>query len=72
MQGPFRISASFAGGNYNGEEVLGLSLTFSKRWITLAPVATAIGLAFKLRGSGRLARRPGHRGIRHYLCPVAS
>ena len=36
-------------GQHNGEEVLGLSLTFSKRWITLAPVATAIGLAFKLR-----------------------
>ena len=36
-------------GEMNGEEVLGLKLTFSKRWITLAPVATVIGLAFKLR-----------------------
>ena len=35
-------------GEYNGEEVLGMKLTFSKRWITLAPVATVIGLAFKL------------------------
>jgi len=35
-------------GEYNGEEVLGMKLTFSKRWITLAPIATVIGLAFKL------------------------
>jgi acyl-CoA dehydrogenase len=36
-------------GEFEGEEVLGLRLTFSKRWITLAPVATVIGLAFTLR-----------------------
>jgi len=36
-------------GEFEGEEVLGLKLTFSKRWITLAPVATVVGLAFKLR-----------------------
>ncbi|WP_019671695.1 acyl-CoA dehydrogenase [Psychrobacter lutiphocae] len=35
-------------GNYQGKQVLGLNMTFSKRWITLAPVATVIGLAFKL------------------------
>lgn len=35
-------------GMHEGEEVLGLRLTFSKRWITLAPVATVVGLAFKL------------------------
>jgi acyl-CoA dehydrogenase len=34
---------------FEGEEVLGLKLTFSKRWITLAPVATVVGLAFQLR-----------------------
>lgn len=36
-------------GEHEGQEVLGLRLTFSKRWITLAPVATVVGLAFKLR-----------------------
>ena len=36
-------------GMHEGAEVLGLSLTFSKRWITLAPVATVVGLAFKLQ-----------------------
>ncbi|BBI61441.1 hypothetical protein HSBAA_27470 [Vreelandella sulfidaeris] len=32
----------------NGEEVLGLRLNFEKRWITLAPIATVVGLAFRL------------------------
>ncbi|NAR70011.1 acyl-CoA dehydrogenase [Acinetobacter haemolyticus] len=35
-------------GNHDGQEVLGLKMNFSKRWITLAPIATVIGLAFKL------------------------
>ncbi len=34
-------------GTYDGKEVLGLRLNFSKRYITLAPVATVIGLAFR-------------------------
>lgn len=32
----------------DGKEVVGLNLNFSKRYITLAPVATVVGLAFKL------------------------
>ena len=36
-------------GEWNGEEVLGMRLTCNKRYITLAPVATVIGLAFKLQ-----------------------
>ncbi|MCB1610729.1 MAG: acyl-CoA dehydrogenase, partial [Xanthomonadales bacterium] len=32
----------------DGQEVLGISLTFEKRYITLAPVASVIGLAFRL------------------------
>lgn len=36
-------------GIHEGEEVVGLRLTFNKRWITLAPVATVVGLAFKLQ-----------------------
>ena len=34
-------------GQWNGEEVLGLRLTWDKRYITLAPVATVLGLAFR-------------------------
>lgn len=36
-------------GEHEGAEVLGIRLNFSKRWITLAPVATVVGLAFQLR-----------------------
>ena len=35
-------------GQHEGEKVLGLRMNFSKRWITLAPVATVVGLAFKM------------------------
>jgi len=35
-------------GMYNGEEVLGLEITWDKRYITLAPIATVLGLAFKV------------------------
>ncbi|MDH5176551.1 MAG: acyl-CoA dehydrogenase, partial [Gammaproteobacteria bacterium] len=41
-------------GMYDGKEVLGLRLNFSKRYITLAPVATVVGLAFKLYDPDRL------------------
>jgi len=34
-------------GNYKGEEVLGLRVTWNKRYITLGPIATLLGLAFK-------------------------
>ena len=34
-------------GTWNGEEVLGFRLDWNKRYITLAPVATLIGLAFR-------------------------
>jgi acyl-CoA dehydrogenase len=37
-------------GPYNGEEdVLGIRVTWEKRYITLGPVATLLGLAFQLR-----------------------
>ncbi len=35
-------------GDWNGEQVLGLKVTWNKRYITLAPVATLIGLAIKV------------------------
>lgn len=36
-------------GEWEGEEVLGIKLNFSKRYITLAPIASLIGLAFQLQ-----------------------
>ncbi len=41
-------------GLYEGREILGVRLNFSKRYITLAPVATVIGLAFRLFDPDRL------------------
>jgi acyl-CoA dehydrogenase len=41
-------------GLWQGQEVLGLKLNFSKRYITLAPVATVIGLAFRMFDPGKL------------------
>jgi len=35
-------------GQWQGEQVLGIRLSFDKRYITLAPVATLIGLAFRM------------------------
>jgi acyl-CoA dehydrogenase len=35
-------------GMHDGKEVIGIRLTWNKRYITLAPVATVLGLAFKL------------------------
>ncbi|MCR8914576.1 acyl-CoA dehydrogenase [Marinobacter panjinensis] len=35
-------------GEFEGKEVLGLRLNFEKRWITLAPIATVVGLAFRM------------------------
>ena len=35
-------------GDYKGKDVLGIRLNFDKRYITLAPVATLVGIAFRL------------------------
>lgn len=35
-------------GTWEGREVIGIRLNFSKRYITLAPIATVVGLAFRL------------------------
>jgi len=35
-------------GSYDGKEVLGMRLNWQKRYITLGPIATVIGLAFQL------------------------
>lgn len=59
-------------GQYQGQEVLGLSMTFSKRWITLAPVATVVGLAFKLHDPDGLLGDPNKTdyGITCALIPA--
>ncbi len=43
-----RSSGVVCRGTYEGRQVLGIRLNWEKRYITLAPVATVIGLAFRL------------------------
>jgi acyl-CoA dehydrogenase len=56
-------------GEFEGKEMLGMRLTFSKRYITLAPVATVIGLAFKLRDPDGLLGENKDLGITCALIP---
>ncbi len=56
-------------GTFEGKEVLGMNLTFSKRYITLAPVATVIGLAFKLHDPDGLLGDKKDLGITCALIP---
>ncbi len=53
----------------DGESVLGVSLTLNKRWITLSPVATLIGLAVQLKDPDGLLNGVGHEGITCLLIP---
>jgi len=56
-------------GQWNGEEILGMRLTFDKRYITLAPVATVIGLAFKMYDPEGLLGDEKELGITCALLP---
>jgi acyl-CoA dehydrogenase len=56
-------------GTYNGEEVLGVRLSFDKRYITLAPIATLVGLAFILKDPDNHLDRGENIGITLALIP---
>jgi acyl-CoA dehydrogenase len=56
-------------GMWGGREVLGLKLNFSKRYITLAPVASVIGLAFRMFDPERLLGGKTDIGITCALIP---
>ncbi|EJG1030914.1 TPA: acyl-CoA dehydrogenase [Vibrio parahaemolyticus] len=57
-------------GEWEGKEVLGMRLTWNKRYITLAPVATVLGLAFKLRDPEGLLGEKEDLGITCALIPT--
>ncbi|BDR13856.1 acyl-CoA dehydrogenase [Vibrio sp. STUT-A11] len=57
-------------GKHNGEEVLGIRLSWNKRYITLAPVATVLGLAFKLQDPDGLLGDKKDVGITCALIPA--
>jgi acyl-CoA dehydrogenase len=58
-------------GTYGGQEVLGIRLNWRKRYITLGPVATLIGLAFRLRDPDRLIGAEEDLGITCALVPAS-
>lgn len=57
-------------GEWQGEQVLGMRLNWNKRYITLAPVATVLGLAFKLYDPDKLLGEKTSLGITCALIPV--
>ena len=56
-------------GKYKGKQVLGIRLNFDKRYITLAPVATIVGLAFRLYDPDGLVGDKKDIGISVALVP---
>ena len=56
-------------GEFEGEEIIGIKLNFSKRYITLAPIATLIGLAFKMYDPDHLIGDTENYGITCALLP---
>lgn len=57
-------------GEYKGEQILGVRLNFEKRYITLAPIATLIGLAFYLHDPQHLLGETVELGITCAIVPA--
>lgn len=60
-------------GEFEGrKDVLGIRLNFEKRYISMAPVATVLGLAFKLEDPEHLLGERSHIGITLALVPATT
>jgi acyl-CoA dehydrogenase len=57
-------------GTYEGREVLGMRMSWRKRYITLSSIATVIGLAFRLRDPDHLLGDREELGITCALVPA--
>ncbi|MGH8126904.1 MAG: acyl-CoA dehydrogenase [Gammaproteobacteria bacterium] len=57
-------------GTWQGKEVVGIRLNWDKRYITLAPIATLLGLAFKLYDPEHLIGEQDEYGITCALVPT--
>ncbi|SHE63918.1 acyl-CoA dehydrogenase [Microbulbifer donghaiensis] len=57
-------------GEYNGEKTLGMRVNWHKRYITLGPVATILGLAFKLYDPDHILGDTEELGITVALVPT--
>jgi acyl-CoA dehydrogenase len=56
-------------GQWQGREIVGLKLNFNKRYITLAPIATVVGLAFRMFDPDKLLGEKQDIGITCALIP---
>jgi acyl-CoA dehydrogenase len=56
-------------GTFEGKEIIGIRLNLSKRFITLAPIATVIGLAFDMQDPDRLLGDRNNLGMTCALIP---
>ena len=57
-------------GSFQGQETVGIRLNWHKRYITLGPIATVLGLAFKLRDPDHLIGDREDIGITLALVPT--
>ena len=57
-------------GKWNGKQITGIRLNWDKRYITLAPIATVVGLAFKLYDPDHLIGDRDEYGITAALIPT--
>lgn len=57
-------------GEHEGKKVLGIKMNWNKRYITLCPVATVLGLAFKLYDPDHLIGKKEDIGITCALIPT--
>lgn len=57
-------------GKWNGKQITGIKLNWDKRYITLAPIATVLGLAFKLYDPDHLIGDQKEYGITAALIPT--
>lgn len=57
-------------GTWQGKEVTGIRLNFAKRYISLAPVCTVLGLAFRLHDPDGMLGGDTDRGITCALVPA--
>lgn len=60
-----------AKGQWQGTETIGIRLTWDKRYITLAPEATLVGVAFRLADPDNLLGRGADVGITLALIPAS-
>ncbi|MCC7548192.1 MAG: acyl-CoA dehydrogenase [Burkholderiales bacterium] len=58
-------------GEHEGRRVLGMRVTWDKRYITLGPVATLLGLAFRVRDPDRLLAGAEDLGMTVALIPTS-